>query len=505
VAQDILGSLKDRLAEIDNLRRVAAVLEWDQSTYMPAGGAARRGAQSATVVGAAHRLFVDAETKRLLDDAAGDTATEIDAALVKVARRDYEKETRLPASFIAEEALASARGYETWVEARAKDDFASYAPSLEANVALARRRADYLGYEGDPYDALLDLCDPGMTTARLDVIFSELRDGMKPLIKAIAMRADAVDDAVLHHTYDESTQLSLSSDLAKALGYDFNRGRLDLTVHPFATSFGVDDVRITTRVSRTFLQMALMGTIHETGHALYEQNIDPQLSGSPLASGASYGLHESQSRLWENVVGRGKEFWTWADPLVRAAFPAQLADVSPREIYRAFNKVAPSLIRVEADEATYNLHIMLRYELERDLINGRLAVRDLPAAWNAKMQESLGITPPTDTEGVMQDVHWSSGMFGSFPSYTLGNVLSVQLYEAALQANPDLPREFARGEFSTLLDWLRANVHRYGRMYEPDDLVTRATGRPLETGPYLRYLRTKFGALYDLDLDSAAS
>ncbi len=498
MAQDTLQALKDRLAEIDNLRRVAAVLEWDQSTYMPAGGAAQRGAQLAAVIGAAHRLFVDEETKRLLD-AAVDTATEIDAALVRVARRDYEKETRLPASFIAEEALAFARGYETWVAARANDDFAAFAPALEANVALARRRADYLGYESDPYDALLDLYDQGMTTARLDVIFSELRDGMKPLIKAIAAGADAIDASVLHRSYDESTQLDLSKKMARSLGYDFNRGRLDLTIHPFETSFGVDDVRITTRVSSDFLQMALMGTIHETGHALYEQNIDPEFAGSPLAFGASYGLHESQSRLWENVVGRSKGFWTWADPLVRAAFPEQLADVSPEVLYRAFNKVAPSLIRVEADEATYNLHIMLRYELERDLLNGRLAVRDLPGVWKAKMQESLGVTPPTDAEGVLQDVHWAAGMFGSFPSYTLGNVLSVQLYDAALRAHPDLPREFERGKFSTLLDWLRANVYRYGHMYEPDDLVTKATGHPIETSPYLRYLQTKFGALYGLD------
>lgn len=499
MAQDTLQALKDRLTQVDNLKRVAAVLSWDQSTYMPAGGAARRGSQSATVSGVMHHMFVDDETKRLLNAAASDTLTDADAALVRVARHDYEKETRLPASFVEEEALAFAQGYAAWVQARENNDFAAFAPYLEANVALARRRADYLGHDGDPYNALLDVYDPGMTTARLDVIFSELRGGILPLIKAITARARAVDDAVLHRAYDESTQLTLSKDMARSLGYDFNRGRLDLTVHPFETSFGVDDVRITTRVSSDFLPMALMGTIHETGHALYEQNMDPALSGSPLTGGASYGLHESQSRLWENVVGRGKAFWTWADPLLRAAFPEQLADISPDVLHRAFNKVSPSLIRVEADEATYNLHIMLRYELERDLLNGRLAVRDLPGVWNAKMQESLGITPPSDAQGVMQDVHWSSGMFGSFPSYTLGNVLSVQLYDAALRAHPEMPEEFERGEFSTLLDWLRDNVYRYGRMYEPDDLVTRATGRPIETGPYLRYLQTKFGVLYNLD------
>jgi carboxypeptidase Taq len=325
-----------------------------------------------------------------------------------------------------------------------------------------------------------------------------LREELVPLVAAISARADAVDDAVLHRLYDGAAQLRVAADVVRRFGYDFERGRLDLTAHPFALSLSRDDVRITTRVDETCLSLCLMGTMHEAGHGLYEQNIARELDGIYLGCGVSLGIHESQSRLWENVVGRSRGFWQYAFPLLREVFPDVLADADAETLYRAVNKVAPSTIRVQADEVTYNLHIMLRFELELELLEGRLTTRDLPDRWDALMQQYLGFMPPNHVEGVLQDVHWSLGHIGYFPTYTLGNVLSVQLYEAAVRAEPGIPDAIARGTFAPLLAWMREHVHRYGRKIEPDALVRRATGSALDPEPYLRYLHGKFEPLYDV-------
>jgi carboxypeptidase Taq len=496
--------LKARLTEVHNLQRVEGLLHWDQATYMPRGGARARSAHCATLRALAHRLLVDEETAHLLDAAtdevrrAGLDAESDEASLIRVARRDYTQATALPESFVQEKARTTALARAAWEAARSADDFAAFAPWIEQTFDLARREAEYRGYAEHPYDALLDQYEPGMTVAQVRPLFARLREGLVPLVAAVAAHADAVDDAVLHRHYERAAQLRVAEDVVRRFGYDFERGRLDLTAHPFALSFSRDDVRITTRVDETFLSMCLLGTMHEAGHGMYEQNIARDLDGTYLGRYVSLGIHESQSRLWENVVGRSRGFWQYAFPLLREVFPAVLADADAETLYRAVNKVAPSTIRVEADEVTYNLHIMLRFELEMELLEGRLTTRELPERWNALMQQYLGITPPSHAEGVLQDVHWSLGLIGYFPTYTLGNVLSVQLYEAAVRAEPGIPDAIARGEFAPLLAWMREHVHRYGRTIEPDDLVRRATASALDPEPYLRYLHDKFAPLYNV-------
>jgi carboxypeptidase Taq len=329
-------------------------------------------------------------------------------------------------------------------------------------------------------------------------IFDELKTGLVPLVAAIAERAEVVDDRVLHQSFDEAAQETFGVMVVQRFGYDFSRGRLDRTVHPFAIGIAVNDVRITTRYESDFLNPALFGTMHEAGHAMYEQGVGEDLDGTLLARGASLGMHESQSRMWENVVGRSRLFWQHFYPQLQETFPSQLATTSLDTFYGAINRVQPSLIRVEADEVTYNLHILLRFELELALLEGSLSVSDAPAAWNTKMQTYLGITPPSDTLGILQDVHWSGGMLGYFPTYTLGNLLSVALYEAAVAAHPGIPQELGQGQFDTLRGWLTAQVYRHGRKFEPTELVQAATGAPLQSSSYLRYLHDKFGQLYGL-------
>lgn len=498
--QEALSDLKARLATIVDLNHAAALLTWDQRTYMPPGGARGRAEQLATLQRIAHELFTDAAIGKLLDDLAPLAANpddESDAAcLVRRVRRDYERATKLPADFVSAWARARAISNKAWEQARRASDFAAFQPYLEEQFDFARRAAEYLGYHEHPYDALLDQYEPGMTTAQVQALFAELKAGILPLLRAIVASGVQIDDSILHQPFDEARQEQFGVEVITRFGYDWQRGRQDRTVHPFAINFGRDDVRITTRFYPDFLNAALFGTMHEAGHAMYEQGTDPALSRTPLARGASLGVHESQSRLWENLVGRSRPFWEANYARLQELFPEQLGQVDLEHFYRAINKVQPSLIRVEADELTYNLHILLRFELELALLEGRVRVAELPEAWNAQMQELLGITPDNDAEGVLQDVHWSSGMVGYFPTYTLGNVLSVQLWECALAAHPQIPEEIRRNEYGTLLGWLREQIHRHGRKFEPNRLIVKATGRPLTAEPYLRYLRTKFGELY---------
>ncbi|HEX9373854.1 MAG TPA: carboxypeptidase M32 [Roseiflexaceae bacterium] len=499
---DALTRLKARLGDVADLSKAAALLSWDQQTYMPRGGVGARAEQLATLSRLAHELFCDAETGRLLD-AATPAAERLpydsdDASLVRVARRDYERERRLPADFVAELSRASSTARAAWAEARQRSDFALFQPHLERIVALVRRQAEHLGYADHPYDALLDLYEPDLRTAEVRALFAELRAGLAPLVRAVAARPDAVDDALLQRGYDEAAQIRAGERIIGAIGFDFERGRQDFSAHPFCTSFAATDVRITTRVSRDQLNEALFGTLHEMGHALYEQGTSPALARTPLARGASLGMHESQSRMWENLVGRGRAFWRHFLPLLQETFPDQLGGVDVEQFYRAINRSQPSLIRVEADELTYNLHVMLRFELELALLEGALAVADLPGAWNELMQQYLGLTPPSDALGVLQDVHWSGGLIGYFPTYTLGNVISAQLYERARAELPDLDAQFAAGEFGGLLGWLHRNLHVHGRKFTPSELLQRIAGGGVQAGPYLAYLRGKFGELYSV-------
>lgn len=497
---DALQALKARLADVHHLSMAGAVLDWDQQTYMPAGGVSARADQKATLSKLSHQFFTDDKTGTLLAQAEADLKglpeDDNDAALLRMTRRDFDKATRLPEALVEEISRVTSHAQEEWAKARAANDYGAFAPWLERIVDLERRTAEALGYEERLYDALLDQYEPGMTSRRLDEIFGELKRQTVPLVQAIAENADAVDASVLQRDYDEEKQRHFAESVLRDCGFDFSRGRQDRSVHPFCTHFSQNDVRLTTRYDRNFVSMALFGSLHEMGHGLYEQGVSPELEGTLLSNGASLALHESQSRLWENLVGRSRRFWKHYYPRFQEAFGSTVSDVPVEAFYRAMNKSGPSLIRVEADEVTYNLHIILRYEMENELLEGRLSVADAPDAWNAKMQELLGLTPPNNREGILQDVHWSIGIMGYFPTYSLGNVLSVQLFNKAVEDVPSILEEIERGQFSSLLHWLRENVHRHGRKYLPEELIRRATGSPLTVQPYADYLRSKFGELY---------
>ncbi|GAP18769.1 carboxypeptidase M32 [Levilinea saccharolytica] len=494
-----LEQLKDLLGEIYDLNRAQAVLGWDQQVNMPVKGAEDRGDQLATLARLAHQRATSEELGRLLDELRGlDAAPDsLEARLVKVARRDYEKHTRVSAAWVSEFARATTVAQSAWEKAKANNEFGVFRPHLEKILELNRQYAGFFAPYTHVYDPLLDIYEPGLKTAEVQAIFATLRTQQVKLIQAIREKPE-VDDRLLFQAFDEQAQWDFGVEVIQRFGYDFERGRQDRSVHPFTTSFGLDDVRITTRFDPKFLNPALFGTMHECGHALYELGISHSLRRTPLADGASMAVHESQSRMWENLVGRSKAFWVFFYPRLQRAFPAQFGDVSLDTFYRAINKVAPSLIRVEADEATYNLHIMLRLELEIAMLEGSLAVKDLPEAWNQRMRDYLGITPPNDSLGVLQDVHWSGGMMGYFPTYALGNLVSVQIWEKIQQDIPDLEEQMMRGEFAALLGWLREHVHQYGAMFEPQELIQKVTGSKIDPQPYLRYLQGKFGELYGL-------
>ena len=494
--------LKRRLVETTDLSCAGAVLGWDQLTYMPPGGAAARGRQLATLGKIAQDLATDPAIGQLLEELAPHEADlpfdSDDASLIRVARRDYERLVKVPSSFMAEFLSHTAEAYEAWTAARPANDFKIAQPYLEKTLHLSRKLADYFpGYEHIA-DPLIEFSDSRVKASDLREIFSELRQQLVPLAQKITAQAKA-DDSCLRRHFPKAAQLAFCEIIAGDLGYDFNRGRMDLTPHPFTTSFSTGDVRITTRVREDFLGEALFSTIHEVGHALYEQGVHTDLEGTPLAQGTSSGVHESQSRLWENVVGRSQEAWTYFYPKLQAAFPDSLGNVSQETFHRAINTVERSLIRTDADEVTYNLHIMLRFELELDLLEGNLAVSDLPHAWQERFERDLGIRPLDDKDGVLQDVHWFGGTIGgSFQGYSLGNILSAQFYNAALQAHPEIPQEISLGRFETLLNWLRANIYQHGRKFTANELVERVTGGPISILPYVEYLQAKYGALYNL-------
>jgi carboxypeptidase Taq len=497
-----LQELRNRLLEINDLQSASALLGWDQTTYMPPGGARARARQSATLERLAHEKRIDPAIGKLLDDLRpyeeGLPYDSEEASLIRVTRRDYEKAIKMPASFVAEFNAHTAESYQIWTEARPADDFRKVRPYLEKTLDFSRQYADfYPGYEHIA-DPLIDRADDGMTASTVRALFAGLRQQLVPIAQAIAEQP-AADDTCLHQTFPEAGQWAFGLEVVKQFGYDLERGRQDKTHHPFTTSFSIGDVRITTRVDSEFLGMALFATMHEAGHAIYEQGVSMDLEGTPLASGTSAGVHESQSRLWENVVGRSRGLWRFYYPKLQKVFPEQLGTVSLDTFYRAINKVKRSLIRVEADEVTYNLHVMIRFDLELDLLEGNLAVRDLPDAWRERYKADLGIVPPDDRDGVMQDVHWFFWTIGGmFQGYTLGNVLSAQFYEAALKAHPEIPAEIEQGQFGTLHGWLRDNVYQHGRKYTASELVARVTGSPMGIEPYVRYIRDKYGTLYAL-------
>jgi carboxypeptidase Taq len=497
-----LQELKARLMEINDLKSASALLVWDQETYMPPGGAPARARQAATLERLAHEKLIDPALGKLLADLhpyEESLPYESDeASLIRVARRDFEKAVQVPPSFTAEFTRHMTESYQAWAKARPADDFAGVRPYLEKTLDLSRQYADYFpGYEHIA-DPLIDVHDEGMTVSTLRALFAELRQQLVPLVQAITAQPLA-DDSCLRQHYPETGQWALCLEVARGFGYDTERGRQDKSPHPFTINFSIGDVRYTVRVKEDLFGDALFSAMHEGGHALYEQGIHPNLEGTPLGTGTSSGVHESQSRLWENIVGRGRHFWQLFYPRLQEVFPRQLGTVPLETFYRAINKVEPSLIRTDADEVTYNLHVMLRFDFELALLEGRLAVKDLPEAWRERLKVDLGVVPPDDRDGVLQDVHWfSHAVGGMFQGYTLGNILSTQFYQAALQAHPEIPGEMERGDFGTLLGWLRQNIYQHGRKFTADELVERVTGGPMSIEPYMRYLRHKYGELYAL-------
>ncbi len=493
------NELKNRLGEIFDLNRASAVLDWDQQTYMPPGGAENRGQQLATLQQIAHEKLVSDEIGRLLDDlqpyAAQLDPDSYEARLVKVTLREYQRETRISSAWVAEWSMATTAGYKAWGKARAENDFPGFRPFLERLLDLSHQFAEFFAPYEHVYDPLVDVLEPGMKTADLKAIFGTIRPQQTELIRQIASRPQ-VDDSFLHQAFDEQKQWDLGVEIITKMGFPWQRSRQDKTLHPFTTSFGWGDVRITTRVYPNFLSPALFGTLHESGHAMYSMGSDPSLDRSPLLGGASAGLQESQSRMFENLIGRSYHFWQHFYPRLQEIFPTQLANVSLDAFYKGINKVQPSYIRVEADEATYNLHIMLRMELEIALMENQVAVRDLPEAWRTRFKEYLGVTPPDDSQGVPQDVHWSTGLVGYFPSYALGNLISAQLWERIAADIPDLTEQIRKGEFSAWLAWLREHIHQHGAKFEPQELVQRVTGRKIDPAPYMRYLTQKFSTIY---------
>lgn len=497
-----LEDLKVRLLEVNDLNHAAALLRWDQTTYMPPGGAPARGRQTATLSRLAHEKFTDPAVGRLIEQAeketAGLPADSDGASLVRVTRREYEQSVRIPSSLVSEFNEHSAVIYQAWTAARPANDFAAVRPLLEKTLDLSRRMANcFAGWESIA-DPLIDFSDYGMKASTIRPLFRDLRARLVPLVRAITSRTPA-DDACLKQFAPEAEQLAFGLEVIRAYGYDFDRGRQDKTHHPYMTKFSLGDVRITTRVRENDMTDALFSTLHECGHALYEQGIRMELDGTPLANGTSSGVHESQSRLWENLVGRSLGFWRHFYPRMQALFPSQLAGVPLEAFHRAINKVERSLIRVDADEVTYNLHVMLRFELELDLLEGRVAVADLARVWRERFEADFGLVVPDDRNGVLQDVHWYSGAIGgAFQGYTLGNILSAQVYAAACAAHPAIPAEIERGRFTTLHAWLRENLYQHGAKFTADEVVRRATGAPMSLEPYLDYLWNKYRPLYGL-------
>jgi carboxypeptidase Taq len=493
------------MAELADLRNVSQLLDWDQQTMMPPRGALGRAEAAATIQRISHDMFVSDDTGRLIEAAAGrlngDSWDSDDAALIRVVRRRWDKARRVPGELAADMARAGSVGQQAWIVARQESDFASFMPYLERNFELVRRYIDCFDDFECAYDPLLDDFEPGARTAEVGRLFDELKTEVRGLIGIVGEHSDRVDDSYLHGHFPVARQRELVMWLLELMGFDRASWRIDDAVHPFAAGFGNRDVRITTRWDESFLPTSMYGAMHECGHGLYEEGVAQSLQRTPLGHPESLGLHESQSRLWENMVGRGRPFCGVLAPQIAQTFAGTMGALAADGLFRAVNKVTPSLIRVEADELTYNLHIIVRFELEQELVEGRLAIRDLPEAWNSRYKEYLGVDVPDDAHGVLQDVHWASGLIGYFPTYALGNLIAGQLYERAHAELPDLDGELGAGALHGLREWLREHVHRYGAKFSTTELLRREVGGPIAVSPFVAYLKRKLSQVYDLDLD----
>jgi carboxypeptidase Taq len=499
-----MQQLRERMAELTDLRHASGLLEWDQQTMMPPRGASSRAESLATLERISHDLFTAPETGRLIESAAAEldgAPSDSDAAcLVRVIRRRWNKASRVPTALAGELARASSIGHEAWAAAREASDFAAFAPYLQHNLDLARRYVECFEGFDRPYDVLLDDFDPGTTTAELDVVFVELKTELIQMITTLSRYADRVDSSGLYGRVPIDRQRRFVADVVQMMGFDRTAWRIDDAVHPFATGFGSHDVRITTRWDENYFPSGLYGAMHECGHGLYEAGVSPSLQRSPLGHAESLALHESQSRMWENMVGRGRPFSGVLAQKIEEYFGTDVIRLDAQALYCAVNRVEPSFIRVEADEATYGLHIVLRYELEQALIDGRLTAADLPGAWSALFKQYLGLDVPDDGNGVLQDVHWASGLIGYFPTYALGNLIAGQLWQRAHIDMPGLDEQIGAGDLTGLREWLRENVHRHGAKFSSREMLARVVGGPLSVAPFTSYLKQKLGRVYGVEL-----
>jgi carboxypeptidase Taq len=500
------AQLTARLREVATLGSVGGLLGWDQETYMPPSGASSRAAQASLLARLAHERLTDPRVGELLAACEADPSLNAEgtetAANLRGIRRDYDKATRVPGDLVAELARAGSEAQDVWKHARANSDFRAFAPSLTTMIELSRRKAECLGVPegGELYDALLDEYEPDARSAEIEAVFGPLRDRLSAFIADVRENGTPPKTDFMSRPIPVGRQHAFGQAVLAAMGFDFGAGRLDVTTHPFCSGLAAGDTRLTTRYAEDNFADALTSTMHEGGHGLYEQGLPKggEHAGLPLSSSVSLGIHESQSRMWENFVGRSAPFWRWALPLANKHFDGALSDVTVGQVVAAMNTCTPSLIRVESDEPTYNLHVMIRFGLERAMVRGDLSINDLPGAWNDRYRELLGVEVPDDRRGCLQDVHWSFGLIGYFPTYSLGNLYAAQLWETINEAIPDLDAQMARGEFGALLAWLRENIHRHGRRYTASELCERATGKPLSADPLMRHLERRVKPAYGL-------
>ncbi len=501
------NALLVRLREIGLLSSVASLLNWDERTQLPAKGTEHRANQSSLLARMVHQQFTSAQVGQLLAELEqSDLVRDADsdaAVNLRETRRAYDRARKLPDSLVEEMAHLAVLAQQAWVEARQKSDFTIFAPWLEKTLSLKRQQAQCIGYSGHPYDALLDEFEPGDTTEDLRKVFESLRDPLVDLIRKVGDSRRKPPVEILQRRFPRAAQENLARQASTAIGFDFAAGRLDVSVHPFCSGMGPGDVRLTTRYDENYFVDAFFGVLHETGHGLYEQGLPPEHFGTPRGESISLGIHESQSRMWENLVGRSRAFWQFFLPAARTQFTESLAGVTVDDWYAAINDVQPSFIRTESDEATYNLHILLRFEIEQAMITGDLAVAEIPSVWNQKMRQYLGLTPPDAAQGVLQDIHWSGGAIGYFPTYTLGNLYAAQFFEEARADLGDLDSQFSRGQFHPLLDWLRKNIHRHGKRFSARQLVKKVTGAELSAEPLLRHLYRKAADVYGISVGGA--
>ena len=501
-AKKALEKLINTVKEISVLNSCGALLGWDERTYMPPEGTMNRARQHSLLSGMVHEQFTSPEVGRLLEEIENsnilDDPLSPEAVNVRELRRYYDKAVKIPKSLVEEISKTTTLAQQVWIEARKKSDFAMFSSWLAKITDLKRQKAEAVGYEKEPYDAMLDDFEPGETAENITKVFKSLRQDLVELVGAVTNSSKQPDISIIEREYPVDRQTIFGEAASAAIGFNFNSGRIDITTHPFCTTIGAGDVRITTRYNPNHIGQALFGILHESGHGMYEQGLDRQYSGLPMGEAISLGIHESQSRMWENMVGRSKPFWSYFFPRAQQIFREALSDVNLDDFYFAVNHVKPSFIRVEADEATYNLHILLRFEIEHAIFAGELKTDDIPGVWNEKFKEYFGITPPNDAIGCLQDIHWASGLMGYFPTYTLGNLYAAQFFAKAKEELGDLDDQFARGSFEGLLNWLREKIHRHGQRYRANDLVKHVTGKPLNHEYLINYLREKYKPLYGI-------